>query len=1146
MNSKILVIPQKSTKGMESYEKGNCFERLVRSVLELQKFDIDPNVQFTGLEIDLFARHKYDKKNLYVECKAKEKVKSTEIKNFGFSVFTKKPDQAYFIHTVELDKQASGLKNEEFEKNDLFKNVTFYGPKMVIELLKDSNKIKTIDYSNLGDITQQLLIVSYLGDYLIYIGQGSLAYPTYYYVFDAQLGKSLDDITKLESILAKIPEIQRLELKSIVNQQEKTEYKTSASDDFEIVAEVQSGDDWFDYKPAHFNYFVGRDNLKSELIKFFRRIRTKETNKRAFYLKGNSGWGKSSLINAIKGTCETHYYSKRFHTVAFDCRSAITENFVAKAFQKAIQRTFDSGFIESKTIDFSNIKFTSNFSLIDSEFVKEYLAYLETADKLLIIIFDQFEDVFRKTDIFKYFYKFLSDVSEAQTNILVGFSWKSEFYIQPDIPSYGWFQQAKEQSIEFVVPEFGVSETNGILKQLEKSVIEYSSTPLNSDIRNRLIENSQGFPWLIKKLCIHIFEQIKNGQSIDDLVDDNLNIKSLFESDLSNVIQKEQKALELVANKAASGNLFDENDITEYKLSKEIKSLIDKRLIIRSGFNYNVYWDIFRDYIVSGKVPLIRRGYIFKQGAQPCLNVFLSFKKSRQQSFKTLLGNQDKRMGEGTLGNILIELRNFELVKKVPGNDIFMVPDKLKISESTFKRVIKRKVLEFSTYSKLTELETNNIEISQISDILQEIFKSVSHKEKTWRTYSNYFANWLKFLDIDISSKIIEPQKGKALKNFDKEKETIFLRSNPFTSFDMFTSFVESGLDVGVTDKEFLRDFRILKIIELKKGIFQLTELGNAFKNLKTMEDFYKKLSKLSLELNKVKFVHDVYMLSPCTSSQFIKMYPNFFAESKSIGTRTVYTTKLIAWARFNNWVYSGFPELIEKISDGEKPKRKAKRSPKTKSVLADNGAAARAQNFYKEWLKNYGLLVQYKLIHNTVDVPARTKFEGVALGTWVVRQRAVKDNLSQNQIDKLNEIGFDWNPNETDWKKMYSILKSYYLKNGNSNIPVIFPENSHLGKWCFKQRQNYRNDILKTDKIELLEELEFIWFPQDVNFEDKLKELYDFYLNNGHFKVPSKKIYQSLYNWFNAQKRHFRKGTLIKEKINRFKDIGYNFESSD
>jgi hypothetical protein len=106
----------------------------------------------------------------------------------------------------------------------------------------------------------------------------------------------------------------------------------------------------------------------------------------------------------------------------------------------------------------------------------------------------------------------------------------------------------------------------------------------------------------------------------------------------------------------------------------------------------------------------------------------------------------------------------------------------------------------------------------------------------------------------------------------------------------------------------------------------------------------------------------------------------------------------------------------------------------------------------------------------------------------------------------------------------------------------VQFPENPHLGTWCFKQRQNYRNEILKQDKIELLEKLEFIWFPQDVSFEVKLKELGAFKKEFGHFKVPSNMSYQSLNNWFNAQKRHFNKRNLSQNKIDRFKDIGFDF----
>lgn len=1140
MKSKILVIPKKSTKGMENYEKGDSFERLIRNILELQKYEIEPNVHFTGLEIDLIAKHKYDNKTLYVECKAKEKVRSTEIKNFGFNVFTKKPDYAYFIHTVELDKQASALKIEQFNNNSEFKNVSFYGPNKIIELLIDSSKIRNIPYDNLGQITQQFLIVSYLGDYIIYIGQESLAYPTYYYVYNAQSGKALKDTLKISSIIDSIPEIKRLDFKFVEDTEVKSKSLIIPKDDFEIVAEVQAGDDWFDYKPAHYDYFVGRENLKTDTLNFFRKVRTKDTSKRAFYLKGKSGWGKSSLVNAIKGTCERRYYSNKYYTVAFDCRSASTENFVAKAFLKAIEKTFKSDFVNNKKLDLSKIKFTSNYSLLDSEFVINYLKFLENNDKLLVIIFDQFEDVFRKTDIFKYFYKFLSDVSESQSNLIVGFSWKSEFYIQPDIPSYSWFQQAKEQSLEFIVPEFGVKETNGILKQLEKSVQSYLSEPLNNDIKNRLIENSQGFPWLIKKLCIHIFQQIKNGQSIDDLIDDNLNIKSLFEADLSDVVQKEQKALELVANKAVSGKLFDENDISEYKLAKEIKSLIDKRLIIRSGYNYNVYWDIFRDYLVNGEVPLIRRGYIFKQGPQACLKVFLSFNENRKQDFKELHSNQKSRIGVGSLGNILIELRNFELVKKVRGKDIYSIPDNITINKSTFKKVIKRKVLEFSTFNKLEEIETKSINIEQISSVLKEIFKSVSHKEKTWKTYSRNFANWLKFLDIDVSKRIVVANKGKALKNFDTEKETIILRSNPFDLFEIFQSFIKGNLK-NLKNNNFLRDFRILKIIQLKKGAFELTDLGNNLMKISDKNTFYKKISELSLELDRIRFVFNEYKQEPFTSTYFIETYPNFFEESKANGTKTIYTSSLISWARFNIWVMQDFTDLFDKEHINSISKKRVKAKSRS---YGDYGVIARNKKFYNDWLVKYNLLLQYYNLYNHSNVPARYKINNIALGNWVVRQRSVKNSLKQSQIELLNEINFDWNPNETEWMKMYNELLVFYKMNKHSNIPVIYSKNPHLGVWCFKQRQNYKSSILKKTKIDLLNNVEFVWFPQDASFEKNIKLLSDYFIAFGDFSGLSRKKYRSLSNWLNAQKRHYKKGDLSNDKIAKFKSIGYDIEN--
>src|SRR5690606_25449352 len=136
---------------------------------------------------------------------------------------------------------------------------------------------------------------------------------------------------------------------------------------------------------------------------------------------------------------------------------------------KIIKEAYDQNFIQ-KSIFTKDLDFISNVDLLSSESVRELLKQLVEEKKYLVLIFDQFEDVFRKKDFFKTFYKFLSDVTDLKPNLIIGFSWKSDFLIQSDDSSYHIWQQAKEQAKEFTVSEFGEREIDGIIKQLEGSI----------------------------------------------------------------------------------------------------------------------------------------------------------------------------------------------------------------------------------------------------------------------------------------------------------------------------------------------------------------------------------------------------------------------------------------------------------------------------------------------------------------------------------------------------------------------------------------------------------------------------------------------------------------------------------------------------
>ena len=213
----------------------------------------------------------------------------------------------------------------------------------------------------------------------------------------------------------------------------------------------------------------------------------------------------------------------------------------------------------------------------------------------MILVFDQFEDVFRKAGIFKAFYKLMLDINNAKENIILGFSWKSEINIPIDHEAYHLWQTVKNETKCFNVEEFNSKEVASVIGQMQKSI----SVPLELSVKRKITESSQGFPWLTKKLCIHIYNQINAGNSMESLVEQDLNIKGLFDTDLEKLEPKEVKALKYIAQRAYDGDMFDATEIDEVLENCVLTELINKRLVIKTGTKYNIYWDIFRDYLIT-------------------------------------------------------------------------------------------------------------------------------------------------------------------------------------------------------------------------------------------------------------------------------------------------------------------------------------------------------------------------------------------------------------------------------------------------------------------------------------------------------------------------------------------------------------------
>jgi predicted helicase len=126
-------------------------------------------------------------------------------------------------------------------------------------------------------------------------------------------------------------------------------------------------------------------------------------------------------------------------------------------------------------------------------------------------------------------------------------------------------------------------------------------------------------------------------------------------------------------------------------------------------------------------------------------------------------------------------------------------------------------------------------------------------------------------------------------------------------------------------------------------------------------------------------------------------------------------------------------------------------------------------------WDERYGELKLYKERHGNCDVPANLSGELRPLSLWVRTQRAWQTNgyLSADRKTRLDELGFDWDPNETSWERMFEALKGYKDRFDDCNVPTHSKgEFRELAQWVNKQRAAQRAGRLSDDRRARLDEV--------------------------------------------------------------------------
>jgi phage protein D len=142
---------------------------------------------------------------------------------------------------------------------------------------------------------------------------------------------------------------------------------------------------------------------------------------------------------------------------------------------------------------------------------------------------------------------------------------------------------------------------------------------------------------------------------------------------------------------------------------------------------------------------------------------------------------------------------------------------------------------------------------------------------------------------------------------------------------------------------------------------------------------------------------------------------------------------------------------------------------------------------------------------HSMVSHHYRT-IDGYQLGTWVDRQRRVKDSIFSERIAQLETLpGWTWAPHADKWEEGFQHLQKFFDREGHAKVPDAYNETGdgyRLGYWVRRQLQT-ENSMLPERKARLEGLPGWVWSVNKDTWEEGFCYLKEFADREEHSRVP-------------------------------------------
>lgn len=734
MRIEIAALPSASTT-----TKGRLLERLAAEFLMVQNYEVVENVRTTGAELDLLCRHKRSNRSVYVECKAhRDSLSVNVLKNLLGTVELHDYAEGWLISTGMLGRDAKGfLAQWESKPQAKREKLSIYSPDLLIDALIQANLVIHPPYSALhpnGDVQTTpgdwTLLVTEYGRFWVQTILAS-GVPAAVQVFAAEDGKPITDLVLLRRLKGTDSSLASLDFEYRAVREE-VEYGQIREYRPQTVIQVEHGVSWDDYRPSRPSDFVGRKSEQDKILRLLEAIRVGKTNTRVFSVTGDSGMGKSSLIAKLRERSKYARNRNKFFLFAVDVRAATKPNYVLSSLLACIRQACDDGFIE---FDKSKLEVSDYAEPLASKSIQEVLGWLRRHGRIICLIFDQFEELYAKEELFSLFREaerlFLSTAS-IQNNLVLGFAWRTDCTVQQNHPAYHLWHRLSNFRYDVSIGQLRHSEVVRAIGIFEKEL----SDRLPPTIQRQIIENSRGYPWLLKKLCIHLYRTLSHGTGRPNAVE-TLDVKSLFDDDKKMLNDQELKHLKYIAKHAP----VELHEVLEFVGRDAFTRLQDKRMIVRSGDRINLYWDLFRDYILTGNVPSIPFTYVSSSSIQTLLDVAEELSHGSPQSFDEL--SNLVGLSAGTVQNTVHDLVMYGVVRE-SDKGILLHPDMVSASRDMILDRIRLVLKNHALYLALSSFQ--NVRVFNIDDLVGALKRSnptAQHRSRTWMSYADRMGQWL-------------------------------------------------------------------------------------------------------------------------------------------------------------------------------------------------------------------------------------------------------------------------------------------------------------------------------------------------------------------------------------------------------------------